>query len=132
MGWLLEDIESTEVTAKMREKAKAAIWFVVMASLSEDMRARFPDRQNDMPIKKRLEIINNNFLDRSEEYLDRLRTAARKIKLTPGTGISEYISKHRILRKDIEKAGCDEVLVEQDIDRTTVHYILNGLDKNSA
>lgn len=50
LGWLLEDIETTEITETVCEKAEAAIPFV-MESLSEGVRAHLPDGIDDMPIR---------------------------------------------------------------------------------
>lgn len=72
-----------------------------------------------MQIKEFIKVTSTKLTDRSEAHQDELRAGARKIKLTP-VPISEYITKYRILRKDMAKAGCVEILSETDSEQTTV------------
>lgn len=96
------------------------------------MQALLPDELPEMPISKVMEVIENKLIYSSEQHQDELRAAARKVRLTPGQAISEYITKHKILRTDMAKAGCAEMFAEDDNERTTLQHIINGIEENAA
>lgn len=120
------------IMTTMREKAEAEIKFIVMASINEETQASRPDELPEISTRKVMEVIEKKLIHRSEKHQYGLREAARKVKFTPRRAILEYITKNRILRKDMAKTGCMEIFTEDDTERKKLQNIVNGLEDNTA
>lgn len=79
------------------------------------------------PINQLLEEnTDTTFMYRKGKRQDKLRAVANMIKMRRNRDISEYITKHRILRNDMVYAGCDEIIKDANKEYT-VNYRVKGL-----
>lgn len=83
-----------------------------------------------MTVREIFQTIEERFIDTTEERQEELRAVARKIKLTRNRNVSGYVNKHRILRQDMNAAGCSEI--EKDNEKTTIRHIITGLEDKEA
>lgn len=87
-------------------------------------------RRNDG--KRNIGYGAKKLINRSDSRQEELQAAAKKIKLTPGRTLSDYVIKYSILQKYTHKAGCPEIVSERDNENITVQCILVGLEDNNA
>ena len=98
-----------------------------MTSILAAVKARLPANIGDMGVTDVLTSVENTLVDKSESQNNELRDAER-IKLSRGRTVQDYISKQRILRRDMIQAGCAEISDE----KVTIRYIIKGTQDNSA
>lgn len=72
LDWLIDNTETPDITAAIRDKAEVAISFVVMEFLPEKMQARLPEVIEDITIRRLLELIDRKLRYKSDEHPDEL------------------------------------------------------------
>lgn len=131
MNWILaEPAREAEVNNEVRRTAEAALKETILGAISTETRARLTPTLSNMTVREILTVIEERFIDRTEERQEELRTVAKKICMKRNSNVSEYINKHRVLRKDMINAGCKEI--EGNNEKATIRHIINGLEGNEA
>lgn len=80
MNWILDFTAKGEhITGDMASKVEARIFFVVMTSLTENIKAIFPPGIEAMKIEIFLDTVKDRFLDQSSEHQVELRNIAKML-----------------------------------------------------
>lgn len=78
---------------------------VITAPLTNEIHAHFPVGIEQMTVKQVLKLVRDRLIDRTDGKQEDFHATAKKIKLGAGRAITDHVTKHRIQRKDMLKAG---------------------------
>lgn len=70
------------------------------------------------------------FVDKSKDWQEQFRVIAKKIRMTWNSTISEYFTKHRVIRQDMIAAGCQQL--KKDHERSTIRLVLIRFEEKEA
>lgn len=104
----------TTITPKMTTNAKAEMSFVITASVTNEIQARLPAGIENLTVKQVLKLVRDKLKDSRDGKQEELSATTKNTKLGPGRTITDYVIKHRILRKDMLKAGFPEIVAETE------------------
>lgn len=90
-------------------KAEESVAFIIAASLTVDMKSRFPQDLSETPVKEVVRIAMDKLMDKSFGRQEEIRNVAAKIKWYNRRRLNKHIGKNKIPRQDMILAGCDEV-----------------------
>lgn len=122
--WVVQgSTPSTYIEARHQRKMIAAVRGLIRKSVPEAIRVELPVGCLSQTPDKILSDIATTFLDSSEAVHRRLEVEATSIQLKPGQRISEYLTKHKEIRRRMHQASFPNIQDEV----TSVRFAVNGL-----